>query len=171
MANPRPFSVRRLEPADVPDVLRIISDCRREYGLANRLATLLEPSDHNLFETYQQRRSTYLVAVVNDEVVGGAGIARLADSDDSTCELQRMYLRQQRRGLGIGHALLAECLQAAGELQYRWCYAETISEMTAAIAFYERHGFQRLTAPMGRTGHNHNDYWMLMSLPDSIHAC
>ena len=171
MANPRSFSIRCLEPVDVAEVLEIISDCRREYGLANRLTALLEPSDHNLLETYRQRRSTYLVAIVDDEVVGGAGIARLADSDDSICELQRMYLRLARRGLGIGHALLTQCLRAAREFQYRRCYAETISEMTAAIAFYEGHGFQRLPAPMGRTGHNHNDYWMLMSLPDSIHAC
>jgi hypothetical protein len=36
--------------------------------------------------------------------------------------------------------------------------------MSAAIAFYERNGFRRLAAPIGETGHIHNDRWMMLGL-------
>jgi putative acetyltransferase len=164
MIGGRELTIRRLEAPDVHSVLSIISACRREYGLEDRVQALLEPSDRNLYETYRRRRSAYFVALVGDEVVGGAGIGRLTADDNSRCELQRMYLRRPSRGLGIGHALLEQCLQTARAFQYRYCYAETISDMTTAIAFYERHGFRHLNAPIGQAVHSHNDCWMLLDL-------
>ena len=164
MLNSSQLTIRRLQAPDVHAVLKVIGDCRREYGLECRVAQLLEPSDNDLFETYRSRRAAYFVAIAGGEVVGGAGIARLPGDDGSICELQRMYLRQASRGLGIGGALLAQCLQAARQFGYQRCYAETISEMTTALALYERHGFQRLQAPLGETGHRHNDCWLLLQL-------
>jgi putative acetyltransferase len=164
MIGKRMFTIRRLEAPDVHSVLSIISACRQEYGLQHRVQSLLEPSDHALYETYRRRRSAYFVALVGDEVIGGVGIGHLAAGDNTTCELQRMYLRQQSRGRGIGHELLGQSLQAARAFQFRYCYAETVTEMTTAIGFYERHGFHRLNAPIGQTGHGHNDCWMLLDL-------
>jgi putative acetyltransferase len=164
MLNQERFTVRHLEVADVHAVLKVISDCRREYGLENRVHAVLEPSDHNLFETYRIRRSAYFVVIVDSDVVGGAGISRLRDCDGSICELQRMYLRPACRGLGIGRALLQQCVRAAQQFGYEQCYAETILEMTTAVTFYERHGFLRLKAPLGDSGHSHNDCWLLLQL-------
>ena len=164
MLSQERFIVRHLEAPDVHAVLRVISDCRREYGFQSRVHAILEPSDHNLFEAYRSRRSAYFVALVDSAVVGGAGISRLRDGDSSICELQRMYLRRASRGVGIGHALLQHCVRAARQFGYQQCYAETIVEMTTAITFYERHGFSRLKAPLGETGHGHNDCWLLLLL-------
>jgi putative acetyltransferase len=94
-------------------------------------------------------------------VVGGAGIAPLAGADPLTCELQRMYLRADARGQGIGEALLKECLATARRFLFVRCYLETIAQMRHALAFYGRNGFEALTAPLGRTGHHHNDRWMM----------
>jgi putative acetyltransferase len=156
--------IRRLEAPDVHAVQRLIADCRSEHGLESRADSMLEPADRDLFETYRARRSAYFVAVVDLDLVGGAGISRLAQSDVGTCELQRMYLRKANRGLGIGRALLQQCLGAARQYQYARCYAETLSRMTTAIAFYERHGFRHLQFPLGQTGYAHNDRWMLLEL-------
>ena len=106
-------TIRLIGPTDVPAMLTIIAGSRAEYGVANRVAELLEPADRALYETYQRQRSLYFVAVLGGEVVGGAGIAPLAGSDPLTCELQRMYLRRDVRGRGIGNALLEQCLKAA----------------------------------------------------------
>jgi putative acetyltransferase len=164
MTRQNQVTIRRLEARDVHAVHQVISGCRREFGLESRVAAILEPADLILFETYRRRRSAYFVAVVGEELVGGAGIGRLAEGDHVTCELQRMYLREDCRGLGIGHALLQQCLGVARQFQFARCYAETISQMTAAIAFYERHGFRHLKFPLGQTGHSHNDCWMLLEL-------
>ena len=81
-----------------------------------------------------------------------------------TCELQRMYLRQDVRGRGIGEALLKRCLAAARQFLYVRCYLETITQMQPALQFYGRNGFVALTSRMGDTGHVHNDRWMMRPL-------
>jgi len=156
--------IRPIEAADVPPLLQIIADSRREYGLAERGVELLEPADHALFATYQRQRTLYFVALLAGEVVGGAGVAPLAGADPLTCELQRMYLRADARGRGIGDALLERCLAAARQFLYVRCYLETITQMQAALEFYGRHGFRDLQAPLGQTGHGHSDRWLMRSL-------
>lgn len=162
--------IRLIEPADVPAMLTIIADSRAEYGVTNRVAELLEPADRALYQTYQRQRSLYFVAVLGGEIVGGAGIAPLAGADPLTCELQRMYLRREARGRGVGNALLEQCLKAARQFLFVRCYLETITEMQEALEFYGRNGFQDLRAPVGRTGHAHNDRWLMRPLRASARS-
>jgi putative acetyltransferase len=156
--------IRPIEPADVPALLDIIRDSRAEYGIAAKGVELLEPADFALYATYQRQRTMYFVAVVDGLVAGGAGVAPLTGADPLTCELQRMYLRADVRGRGIGQALLTRCLAAARQFLYVRCYLETVAQMQPALEFYGRHGFVNLQAPLGRTGHEHNDRWMLRPL-------
>jgi len=164
LLEPRPPEIRPLQLADVPYLLDIIADSRREYGIAERGVEVLEPADHALYANYQRQRTLYFVALLDGEVVGGAGVAPLAGADPLTCELQRMYLRADVRGRGIGDALLERCLAAARQFLYVRCYLETVTQMQAALEFYGRHGFRDLQAPVGRTGHEHNDRWMMRPL-------
>lgn len=157
-------TLRPLERGDVPALLGIIRDARAQYGLADRVDALLEPADLAMCDTYGKRHAIYFVALLDDEVVGGAGIAPLAGADALTCELQRMYLKPEARGQGIGTQLLDACLDAARRFWFVRCYAETIAEMDVALAFYARHGFETLTAALGRTGHQHNNCWLLRKL-------
>jgi putative acetyltransferase len=161
------LEIRPIEAGDVPALLRIIADSRREYGIADRGVELLEPADHALYSTYQRQRSMYFVAMADGEVVGGAGVAPLAGADPLTCELQRMYLRADVRGRGFGRELLKHCLAAARQFLFVRCYLETINQMQGALGFYERNGFRGLKAPLGRTGHQHNDRWLLRPLRPS----
>jgi putative acetyltransferase len=162
--------IRLIEPADVPAMLTIIAQSRAEYGLADRVAELLEPADRALYATYQRQRSLYFVAVMDGVVVGGAGIAPLNGADPLTCELQRMYLHRDARGRGIGAALLERCIKAARQFLYVRCYLETISQMQLALAFYARNGFRDLQGPVGETGHGHNDRWLMRPLRASARA-
>jgi putative acetyltransferase len=158
------LEIRPLEPADVPALLTIIADSRGEYGIAERGVELLEPQDLALYANYQRQRSLYFVALLDGEVIGGAGVAPLAGADPLTCELQRMYLRPDARGRRIGDALLERCLATAKQFLYVRCYLETVTQMRAALEFYGRHGFRSLQAPVGRAGHGHNDRWMMRGL-------
>ncbi len=160
----RRLKIRPLEMPDVPALLAIIADSRREYGIAERGAELLEPSDRALFANYHRQRTMYFVALLDGEIVGGAGVAPLSAADPLTCELQRMYLRADARGRGIGDALLERCLAAAKQFLYVRCYLETITQMQAAIEFYGRHGFRDLREPVGKSSHPHNDRWMMRPL-------
>jgi putative acetyltransferase len=158
------LEIRPIELADVPALLQIIANSRAEYGIDAKGVPLLEPADHALYATYQRQRTLYFVALSGGEIVGGAGVAPLAGADPLTCELQRMYLRPDARGRGIGDALLERCLAAARQFLYVRCYLETVTQMQAALEFYGRHGFRDLQAPIGHTGHEHNDRWLMRTL-------
>jgi putative acetyltransferase len=158
------LTIRPVELADVPALLNIIAEARREYGIAARGVELLDPSDRAIYSNYQRQRALYFVALLDGEVVGGAGVAPLHGSDPLTCELRRMYLRADARGRGIGDALLERCLAAAKQFLYVRCYLETVAQMKEAIGFYARHGFRDLQGPLGETSHPHNDRWMIRAL-------
>lgn len=66
----------------------------------------------------------------DDVVIGGVGVAAWPGSED-TCELQKLYVAADRRGLGLGRRLLERALEFAGE-HYRRCYLETHSSLQAA---------------------------------------
>ena len=162
MPESSPCTIRRLQQADVHAMLEILRSAREEYGMGRRLASVLEPADYALFEVYRKRRCAYFVAIENGRVVGGAGIAPLKGGDWLTCELQRMYVRGDQRGRGVGQLLLDACLGAAQALGFAKCYAETIAQMEGALAFYDRNGFIRLDVPSGSTGHAFNDRWLML---------
>ena len=155
-------TVRRLQQADVHAMLEILRSVREEYGMGQRLAAVLEPADYAMFEAYRKRRCAYFVAIEDGRIVGGAGIAPLRGGDWLTCELQRMYVRNELRGRGVGQKLLDACVSAAQALGFARCYAETIAQMEGALAFYDRNGFIRLDGPSGSTGHGFNNRWLML---------
>jgi putative acetyltransferase len=162
MSNYELSEIRPLRARDVIGVLRVIGDVRKKYGLEGRVNEIIEPSDRDLFVTYERERSEYFVAHNGAVTVGGAGIAPLASTDSRTCELQRMYLHSEYRRCGIGKMLLNECVKAAKAFGYCRCYAETVNEMKEAISFYQATGFRLLAGPIGDTGHRHNNCWMIL---------
>jgi glycerol kinase len=73
------WQIRRLQQSDVHQLLELISGVRREFGLATRVASLLEPNDYAILDVYRHRRSAYFVATKDNHVLGGAGISPLAN--------------------------------------------------------------------------------------------
>jgi putative acetyltransferase len=164
MTTTMPYAIRRLHLADVPEMVSIIVSARFEFDVHRRTQSLLKPSDQDLYTTYQEPRSDYFVATRARIIAGGAGIAPLTGSNDETCELQRMYVDARHRGMGVGRLLLNECLRRAVLMGFRRCYAQTISEMGGAIRFYEANGFRRLEDPLGTSGNEYIDCWLLKDL-------
>jgi putative acetyltransferase len=160
--------IRRLQVTDLPGLLEIIENARRELGLTRRLRAPLESSDYSLHKIYRHRRSAYFVALQGNEVVGGAGIYPLMDADWGTCELQRLYLRRQSKHCDAGQALLNTCFRTARTLGFYRCYAATANEMSAALSLYEHNGFRRLATPLGKTARNYDDRWLALSLAPTI---
>ena len=157
-----------LKHSHLAQVLDVISSVRGEFGLSRRVPSLLEAADYNLLDVYLHPRSSYFVATIDGLVLGGAGIFPLAGAECRTCELQRMYLRSEYRGQGIGQSLLSACVGFARSRGFERCYAETISEMSGAIAFYRHNGFRKLEAPIGQTKHGHNDCWLLLDMKQTL---
>ncbi len=72
-----------------------------------------------------------------------------------------MYLSKEARGLGLGRKMINHCLLVAKTKGFEQVYLETMPELNKAVAVYEQFGFSYLKKPMGNSGHNGCDIWML----------
>lgn len=161
------YTIREIEPRDDAGVEQLIRTCLLEFG-GDREGTAWCDPDLGRFSTiYNKEGWKYWVAV--DEagaVAGGAGIGPLPENE-GVCELQKMYCLPAARGTGTAHKLIGRCLDYA-KSHYRTCYLETFGNMYAAQKFYAKHGFTRLDAPMGSTGHYSCDVWYAKDLKPEI---
>jgi len=107
----------------------------------------------NLYQFYQKPKATYYVVESKGKLIGGAGISSLENDSGNNCELQKMYVSKVARGKGIGSKLLNHCLARAYDFGYSGCYLETMPNMEAAQALYQKNGFTYLQEPLGETGH------------------
>ena len=123
-----------------------------------------DPILDTLFEVYQDKRTKYFIVEKEGEIVGGCGIAPLENEGEHICELQKMYFAPQIRGTGYAELIIKRCLEFAKETGFEICYLETLSFMTAAQKLYKRIGFENIDAPMGNTGHNSCEVWMIKNL-------
>jgi putative acetyltransferase len=157
--------IRNIEPGDNAAIAKIIRDSLTEFG-ANKPGTVYyDDSTDHLFELFTSTaNSIYFIAELNREVVGGGGIYPTDGLPESICELVKMYLRADARGIGLGAKMIQRCLSAAKELGYSKVYLETMPELKNALSVYEKFGFEYLSAPMGNSGHTGCDLWMLKAL-------
>lgn len=144
--------VRPLRRADNVAVARVIRTVMPEFGAVGPGFAILDPEVDDMFGAYRDD-AAYFVAERQGVVLGGAGIGPLVGGDAGTCELKKMYLLAEGRGLGLGQALLDAALAAAQRLGYRRCYLETLRHMGDARRLYEKNGFELHAGPLGATGH------------------
>jgi putative acetyltransferase len=112
---------------------------------------------------HNEASSLYLVALADGKLVGGCGVAPF-NSSETICELKKLFLLPEARGLGLGKTLSIKCLDYAKTKGFTECYLDTLTNMQSAVHLYERLGFTHLTAPMAGTEHNGCDVWMLKQL-------
>lgn len=146
------------------DICQIIKQVGKEYGAVGEGFGPSDAEVENMSQYYlAKNRSLYLVALLEGKVVGGCGVAPFGE-DGRTCELKKLFLLKESRGLGLGKTLSLACLEFAKQQGFERCYLDTLSNMSAAVRLYENLGFEHLTAPLEGTLHNGCDVWMLKSL-------
>jgi putative acetyltransferase len=158
------FRIRPIAASDDAAVAAIIRTVMPEFGAVGDGFAINDPEVDWMHRAYSAPRSAYFVLESDGQVIGGGGVAPLAGADADVCELRKMYFLPQARGLGAGRAMMTRCLDAARTLGFRHCYLETLRGMDAAVALYERTGFQPLPAPMGATGHGGCNRFYLLAL-------
>jgi putative acetyltransferase len=158
------IGIRTIQSTDNKELASIIRSSLAEFG-ANKPGTVYyDPTTDQLSELFRTPGSRYLVALVDGEIVGGAGIFPSPGLPENTCELVKMYLTATSRGKGLGKLIIEKCLAFAREAGYRHVYIETMPELKKAVSVYEKFGFRYLDAPVGNTGHFGCDIWMLLDL-------
>ena len=156
--------LRTIQKDDNIQLAQIIRDTLTEFK-ANKPGTVYyDETTDKLFELFQKQHSIYYVALIDDEIVGGGGIYPSEGLPNGTCELVKMYLLPEARGIGLGKRIIEECLEFAKENGYTQVYIESMPELENALKVYEKFGFKYISAPLGNTGHHGCEKWMLRSL-------
>lgn len=115
-------TIRQIKSDDETDLARRLAEQYRslEWETAGETAI-------SLSAIYSAERCAYFVIEQQTRIVGGAGIAPLANDLGHIADLQRFVLEPMTAKIGHGVRLLKHCLQAADLMGYRACYAESFS--------------------------------------------
>lgn len=153
-------------PADAtlgPALQALIVEVLAEHGLAAEVdgidADVLDVEHH-----YRRLGGEFYAVYRDGQLIGTMGIVPVSTE---SCELRKMYLCPAARGLGLGKYLLQLAETEARQRGYRFMQLETASALTAAIALYERNGYQGQcgTPHVGRC-----DRMYRKALPESCNA-
>ncbi len=104
-------------------------------------------SDFDNFWTYQilkeelkSKNSSYLVAKMNDKIVGFAGIKVILDEAD----IMNIVIKKNYRNQGIGTLLLENLIFLAKNLNLKSLSLEVSEKNSPAIHLYQKFGFESL---------------------------
>jgi putative acetyltransferase len=157
--------IRLIVPGDDEAMSAIIRQIMTEFGAVGNGMSIGDTEVDRMSAAYQGERSVFFVAVKGVALQGGAGICHLVGCDDAdVCELRKMYVLPQGRGIGLGRKLMDRCLDAARDMGYRRIYLETLDNMIHARHLFDKYGFRYLEAPMGETGHHGCTKWAIRDL-------
>ena len=158
------ITIRSIRQSDNPFLSKIVKDTLAEFGANHPNTVYYDPTTDTLFEVFLAPRSHYFVAELNGEVVGGGGIYPTDGLPEDTCELVKMYLLPNARGLGLGRTLIEKSIEWAKNAGYKQIYLESMPELKKALQVYAKFGFEYLPGPMGNSGHTGCSLWMLKKL-------
>ena len=154
--------IREIQEQDNAAIARVIRAVLAEMEVPKVGSAFADPSLDYMYQHYQQDKGVYYVVEIDGEIVAGGGFGSLAGASAEVCELQKMYMLPQTRGLGLGKLLIQCCIENAKMMGYAQCYLETLPNMQAAQNLYKKMGFEYICEPMGNTGHNSCPVWMLL---------
>ncbi len=128
----------------------------REDLLGEAAATLIKALNAELSATYPEPGATHF-RLDPEETKEGRGafvVARIdgvpmacgaiRKNDEETAEIKRMFVVQKARGRGLSHRVLSALEAEAARLQVKRIVLETGPRQHAALALYERSGYERI---------------------------
>lgn len=159
------ITIRPITPEDNDAIAEVI----RNSFIDNKIdhlegVSLHDPALASLSTAYTSDKSGYWVATLNDQVVGGVGVAQLLGANEEYGEMQKLYLDKSVLGIGLGRCLIDLSIKKAREFGYKYLYLETLEELNSAVSLYEQFGFEHIEGSIGNTGHGSCEICMLKTL-------
>ena len=133
-----------IREASFPAQTEIVREIFREYadGLSVDLCFQdFESEVRDLPGRYSLPRGRVLLAFARGALIGCVAMRPV---DDEACEMKRLYVRPEGRGLGAGRQLVQRLCGIAESVGYRRVCLDTLATMHAAQSLYASLGFKAI---------------------------
>lgn len=133
------YKIRKASNKDIPEIKNLIFGILREYGLKayeNGIDSSLSNIEKNYFLP-----GGYFGVLVNykGEIVGTVSVVLVTDGE---FELQKMFLKKELRGKGLGKLMMNFILEYVKSNKCKKIKLDTINVLHEAINLYKSYGFQ-----------------------------
>jgi GNAT superfamily N-acetyltransferase len=129
-------AVRRANMADEAAAWDVVDEYNRSIGV-------VVADDAASFRAYLAGPGALWLAG-DGEVIGCVAMRPLETAGPHAAEVKRLYVRPAHRGGGVASALMDALEEGARESGYTELYLDTKDDLTVAIRFYERRGYERI---------------------------
>jgi ribosomal protein S18 acetylase RimI-like enzyme len=92
---------------------------------------------------YSPPEGRLYLAIQNNKDAGCVAIRKITED---ICEMKRLFVRPEFRGLNIGKALVEVIVNEAKKIGYKYMRLDTVASMHAARKIYEKMGFKEIPA-------------------------
>lgn len=127
--------VERAGVGRIEEAFAIVREYYDAVGVAVR-----EDADGLAREYFSEGSGLWLA--IGDAQIAGCIALRPLPQYPRTGEVKRLYVRPQWRRQGVAELLLMGMEAYAREIGYRALFLDTKDDLTAAIRFYRRHGYE-----------------------------
>lgn len=122
----------------IPQVRELIAEytsrLNMDLSFQNLDEELLNPA-----EKYTPPQGEVLIAIEDNTACGMVAYHR---HSGTRCEMKRLYVKPDARGLHLGDSLVERIIECARSAGYKEMVLDTLSHMQAAIHLYKKHGFE-----------------------------
>lgn len=142
-----------IKQAETPEQIEEIRRLFREYELWLGLDLCFQGFESELAGLpgkYAPPAGRLFLAAVEGRPAGCIALRRL---ENGICEMKRLFLREDFRGLKLGNLLIEKLIDEARLEGYKIMRLDTLPDkMAKAVSLYESHGFREIPA------YYHNPY-------------
>lgn len=82
-----------------------------------------------------------LIAYNEERSIGCVAVRRL---NENICEMKRLFVRQEAKGIGMGRQLAQNIIHTARDFGYSRMRLDTLERLKEAMCLYESLGFRRI---------------------------
>ena len=135
--------VQAKTPHEIDEVRRLF----REYETYLNVDLCFQHFESELADLpgkYAPPVGTLLLAKERQRAIGCGALRSLSPIQDRTCEMKRLYVCPEVRGLSIGKKIAERLIQEGVRLGYSTMVLDTLNRLEAAIQLYESLGFVRM---------------------------